>query len=243
MHASPSDTADSCGESVGRTPISEIAPGHDFHAARSESGHLTPEVWALTEVIVEAVQRISDQEIRFVISTQVHPDHIGGNENLAGLGALIVAHDNVPMWMPRELRIPRRGGASVSGSPAHTDGESFVYFPGSDVLHTGDIFRTNMYPIIDVYNGGSIPGMIDALEIAIGLSGPNTKVIPGHGRGFSDRAGLIEVLVMMLDLREDISRLVAQGMTLDEVLAANPPVEDDEKWGSSRRGTRTIWYP
>ena len=73
--------------------------------------------------------------------------------------------------------------------------------------------------------------MIDALEIAIGLSGPNTKVIPGHGRGFTDRTGLIEVLVMMLDIREDITRMIAQGMSLDEVLAANPTAEYDEKWG------------
>ena len=135
---------------------------------------------------------------------------------------MIVAHDNVRMRMLRELRIPRRGGIAfpqppeealpvltfgeaitfhMNGEevrvflvpPAHTDGDSFVYFSGSDVLHCGDVFRTNMYPIIDVYNGGSYSGMIDALEIAIGLSGPNTKVIPGHGRGFTDRTGLIEV--------------------------------------------------
>ena len=214
----------------------------------------------LTEAIVQAVRGISDEEIRFVINTHVHPDHIGGHASLAGLGALIVAHDNVRMRMLRELRIPRRGGSAfpqppeealpiltfgegitfhMNGEevrvflvpPAHTDGDSFVYFSGSDVLHLGDVFRTNMYPIIDVYNGGSFSGMIDALEIAIGLSGPNTKVIPGHGRGFTDRTGLIEVLVMMLVIREAITRMIAQGMTLDEVLAAKPTAEYDEKWG------------
>ena len=68
--------------------------------------------------------------------------------------------------------------------PAHTDGDSFVYFVDSDVLHLGDVFQTNgEYPLIDVYNGGSVSGMIEAMEIAIGLAGPNTKVIPGHGFG------------------------------------------------------------
>ena len=102
--------------------------------------------------------------------------------------------------------------------------------PELGLVHLGDVFRTNMHPIIDVYNGGSFSGMIDALEIAIGLSGPNAKVIPGHGRGFTDRTGLIEVLVMMLVIREAITRMIAQGMTLDEVLAANPTAEYDEKW-------------
>ncbi|MFT4860913.1 MAG: cyclase [Pseudohongiellaceae bacterium] len=66
---------------------------------------------------------------------------------------------------------------------AHTDGDSFVHFMQSDVLHLGDVFRTNMYPIIEKFNGGSFLGMIEAMEIANGLAGPDTKVIPGHSVG------------------------------------------------------------
>ena len=115
--------------------------------------------------------------------------------------------------------------------PAHTDGDSFVYFVDSDILHLGDVFRTNEYPIIDVYNGGSVSGMIEAMEIAIGLAGPNTKVIPGHGFGFTDRDGLIEVLTMLVDLRAKIREMIIDGMQFHEVVAANPTAEYDEKWG------------
>jgi len=214
----------------------------------------------LTESVIRGVREISDEEIRFVVNTHVHIDHQGGNEALANMGATLVAHDNVRLRMLEQLRIPR-GGGRVSPAPperarplltfdhamtfhmngeevraflvppAHTDGDSFVYFVDSDVLHTGDVFRTNMYPIIDVYNGGSMAGMIEAMEIAIDMSGSNTKVIPGHGFGFTDRDELIEVLAMLVDIREKITDMITDGMHLEEVLAANPTAEYDEKWG------------
>ena len=225
-----------------------------------------------SEAIVSAVRELSTQEISFLVNTHVHPDHIGGNENLAELGLTILAHDNVRFRMLQELRIPRRGGINfpqppeearpiltytsavtfhMNGEevrvllvpPAHTDGDSFVYFRGSDVLHTGDVFRTSMYPIIDVYNGGSFSGMVEALEIAIGLVGPQTKVIPGHGVGFTDRTGLIEVLVMMLDIRHEVTTLIARGLTLEEVIAAEVTTEYDERWGRVESWTAADLIP
>ena len=218
------------------------------------------QVERLIESVVQGVREISDEEIRFVVNTHLHRDHRGGNEVLADMGATLIAHDNVRLRMLGRFRGPRGGGVfspapserarpiltfndavtfHMNGEevrvflapPAHTDGDSFVYFVDSDVLHLGDVFRTNSYPIIDVYNGGSVSGMIEAMEIAIGLAGPNTKVIPGHGFGFTDRDGLIEVQTMLVDLWDKIREMIIEGMQFDEVQAANPTAEYDEKWG------------
>jgi glyoxylase-like metal-dependent hydrolase (beta-lactamase superfamily II) len=225
-----------------------------------------------TENLLTAVRSISDAEIRFVVNTHVHPDHIGGNNNLAAYGVTILAHDDVRVRMLTELRIPRRGGITfpqppagalpvitysdaisfhLNGEevrvfiapPAHTDGDSFVHFRGSDVMHLGDVFRTNMYPIIDVYNGGSFLGMIAAMELAIELAGPDTKVIPGHGSGVSNREGMQEVLAMLYDIRERISALVAQGLTLEQTIAAAPLAIHDARWGQVPSWTAADFVP
>ena len=219
------------------------------------------QVPGMTDNILRGVRQITDEEIRFVINTHVHMDHFGGNPVLRDMGATIISHKNVRERMFQPHHTPRRGGTyaaapiSEANRPiltfedamsfhmngedvrvwlvprAHTDGDSFTYFVQSDVLHTGDVFRTNMYPIIDVYNGGSLAGTIAATEEAIRLAGPNTKVIPGHGAGFTDRDGLIEVLDMMVDIRDTIQEMIVRGMHLEEVLAARPTAEYDEQWG------------
>ena len=219
------------------------------------------QVPGMTNNVLRGVREITDEEIRFVINTHVHMDHFGGNPILADMGATIISHKNVRDRMFQPHHTPRRGGTyagapiaeanrpiltfedamnfHMNGEDvrvwlvprAHTDGDAFTYFATSDVLHTGDVFRTNMYPIIDVFNGGSLAGTIAATETAIALAGPNTKVIPGHGDGFTDRDGLIEVLDMMVDIRDTIQEMIVSGMHLEEVLAARPTAEYDEQWG------------
>ncbi len=226
----------------------------------------------LSDTLVAAVREISDTEIQFLINTHIHPDHIGGNENLAEVGALIFAHDNVRLRMLEELRIPRGGGRfspqppegarpvvtyndtvrfhlngeevrAFLAPPAHTDGDTFVYFPVSDVLHLGDVFRTTSYPIIDVYNGGTLAGTIQALEIAVDIAGTETKIIPGHGLSVVDREGVIEFLTMILDVRDQVRTLIAQGKTLEEVRAAQPTAAYDAKWGQEASWTADDFLP
>jgi glyoxylase-like metal-dependent hydrolase (beta-lactamase superfamily II) len=230
------------------------------------------QVPGLAEAVVRGIRRISEEPIRFVVNTHVHIDHIGGNELMAGLGATIVAQENVHRRMLTELRIPRGGGRfmpqpaesarptvtfqdrttfRLNGEevrvfrvpPAHTDGDAFVYFVESDVLHTGDVFRTNMYPIVDVYNGGTVGGMIEALEIAVELAGPDTKVIPGHGFGYTNRDGIVEMLDMLTDVRDRIRGMVAEGLWLEEVLEAAPTAEYDARWRGTESWTERDLIP
>ena len=114
--------------------------------------------------------------------------------------------------------------------PAHTDGDIFVYFPESDVLHLGDVYRTTSYPIIDVYNGGTLRGTVAAMDMAIDIAGPGTKVIPGHGLEVVGRKELIEFRDMILDIQGQVLKLIREGKKLHEVIAAQPTAAYDAKW-------------
>ena len=226
----------------------------------------------LADRLVAAVREVSDGDIRFLVNTHVHPDHIGGNEPLAARGVLIFAHDNLRVRALERLRFPRGGGRfapqptvgarpvvtyndAVSfhfngeevraflAPPAYTDGDTFVYFPDSDVLHLGDVFRTTSYPIIDVYNGGTLAGTIAALELAIEMAGPTTRVIPGHGLRVVDRDAMVEFLDMILDVRERVLTMIEEGTTLDDVMAAGLTTAYDAKWGQEAGWTANDFVP
>jgi glyoxylase-like metal-dependent hydrolase (beta-lactamase superfamily II) len=222
---------------------------------------------------VAAVREVTNSDVRFLINTHIHGDHVGGNENLAELGVLIFAHDNTRLhFLSDRTRFPRRGGTfrpqhPVGGRPvvtdsdtltfhlngeqvqlflapsAHTDGDTIVYFPDSDVLHLGDVFRTTSYPVIDRYNGGTLAGTIEALERAIAIAGPATKVIPGHGLSVVGRESMQGFLDMILDVRARVLASIDEGMTLDAVMAARPTAMYDAAWGQEEGWTAEDFVP
>ena len=202
----------------------------------------------LTEKIVAAIKQISPQPIRFLVNTHVHGDHTGGNENFAKMGAIIYsrpqlrdrlahprtnAQGNTPRPAP-EMALPKvtyneRATWHMNGEEveliaiprAHTDGDTMVRFPTNDVIMTGDFYRSVAYPNIDRINGGSLNGMINGLGVVIGTAGPNTKILPGHGP-IVGRDAVVAHRDMMLGVRDAVAKLIREGKSEQEVIAANP---------------------
>jgi glyoxylase-like metal-dependent hydrolase (beta-lactamase superfamily II) len=166
----------------------------------------------------------------------------------------IVAHDNVlgrmnnrptSAW-PTETFVGREKEIFFNGEPvvmyhvpaAHTDGDSIVFFRRSDVIATGDIYRTDSYPVIDVQKGGSVQGVIDGLNLVLDLAVPEhheeggTFIVPGHGR-ISDEFDVVEYRDMVTIVRDRIAAMIKKGLTLDQVKAARPTHDYDSRYGAT----------
>src|SRR5438876_505447 len=118
---------------------------------------------------------------------------------------------------------------------AHTDGDSVVLFRGSNVLSVGDIFTPDRYPVIDLQNGGSVQGLINALNRILQITVPlkyqegGTYVIPGQGR-ICDEADVVEYRDMVTIIRDRVQDLIKKGMTLEQVKAARPTRDYDTEY-------------
>jgi len=138
-------------------------------------------------------------------------------------------------------------GVLIMHQPAaHTDGDSMVYFRGSDVIVAGDIFSTTSYPVIDREVGGNIQGVLDGLNKILDLSiaefrtEGGTMVIPGHGR-LGDSADVAYYRDMVTIVRDRIQHLVKKGMTLEQVKAARPTKDYDPRYGTTKNWTADMF--
>lgn len=212
----------------------------------------------MSDKIRAALAKISDRPLRFVVNTHWHGDHAGGNENMAAAGALLLAHENVRRRMSVPSG-PNAFGRTTEASPgvalpvvtftdtlvfhlngedivathvahAHTDGDAIVFFRKADVVHMGDCFWNGNYPFIDASSGGSIGGMIDAVEAVLKQVGPSTKIVPGHGP-LGDRAALAKFRDVLVGSRERVRELAVSGKSLAEIQAAKPTAAWDTDWG------------
>lgn len=198
----------------------------------------------LSERIAAAVASIDPDPVRFVINTHWHGDHTGGNENFGQRGAVIVAHDNVRRrlaagQMLRGDMVPAapRGALPVVTfedgvsfhlnrdtlrvthvANAHTDGDALIYWTGANVLHMGDTFFNGILPFIDLESGGSVDGLLAAVDRALGIANETTRIIPGHGP-IATRADLVAYRNRIRTVRDRIAAEIAAGRTLEQVQA------------------------
>ncbi len=204
-----------------------------------------------------AVARLTDTTIRFVINTHHHGDHTGGNERFGRAGAVIVAHENVRKRMSAQQLA--EGGERAAGdskalpvvtfaggvtlhlngddvqifhvSAAHTDGDAIVWFRRGNVIHMGDVFFNGAFPYIDLDSGGTLHGLIAAVDRVLEIADGETAIIPGHGK-LTDRDGLRQYREVLGTIHARFADLVRDGKTLDEVRAAKPTAEWDATWGT-----------
>lgn len=216
----------------------------------------------LAPKLTARIGELTGQPVEFMVNTHVHGDHLGGNATFADDGTIIFAHDNIR----KRLLVDPAPAGGAAGLPvvtfadgvtfhlggiearvmhlpnAHTDGDAVIYFPGANVLHTGDIMFNGMFPYIDLDNGGSVAGYIDAQKKLMALVDNGTRIIPGHGN-LATREDLRRNLDVLIDGRERIGKLVEQGMSEDDIVAANPLADyhDAYNWAfiTTERMTRT----
>jgi len=210
--------------------------------------------------LLAEIRKISDRPVRFVINTHYHGDHVGGNEAVAGTGAVVIAQDNVYQRMSTEqfshfrnettepwplgalpvITFNDRVTMHLNGEAAtayhvangHTDGDAIIHFPVSNVIHMGDIFFNGLYPFIDLDAGGSLQGMLAGVDLALGLANEDTRIIPGHGP-LANRDELAHYRDFLVKARDNVQSLIDRGMSLQETIDAKPTAEWDETMGTA----------
>jgi glyoxylase-like metal-dependent hydrolase (beta-lactamase superfamily II) len=216
--------------------------------------------------------RFKGQPVRRVFNTDWHVEHTGSNDVFRKSGAKIIAHENTKLWIsadfysdweqkrykPRPAEaLPNEtfytNGKTTFGSQsieygymmqAHTDGDIYVFFPQQNVLVAGDVVSVGHYPILDYVTGGWIGGLQNANQTLLKIGNAETKIVPGSGP-VQIRADLQAQADMCNAMRDRLVKLMRQGMGPEDMIAAAPSREFDEKWGNPdlfiRQAYRGMW--
>ena len=208
----------------------------------------------LSDKIQAALKGLSDGKLKFILNTHWHGDHVGGNENF-GAEAPIFAQTNVRKRMSTEQTI---FGEKVPASPAkalpvvtfddslsihfngeeiqaihfpngHTDGDSVIFFTGSNVVHMGDEFFNGMFPFVDIGSGGSVEGLTKNIGKILDRLPADVKVIPGHGP-LATKEGLAAYHRMLVETSRFVHEQIAAGQSVEQIKAAGLP-EEWKPWG------------
>jgi len=221
----------------------------------------------LHDKIKTAIAAISNLPVKYLINTHYHDDHTGGNEPFAKDGVTIIAQDNVRKRLAAgttngltgektppapqgalpidtytnfsKVRLPGRVADLKHIPNAHTDGDTYIWFKTANVLATGDTFINGRYPNIDFANGGNIKGMIAAADIYLKLTNAKSRIVPGHGP-VADKAALTQYRAMLVTARDRMEKLVKDGKSEDDAVAAKPFADLDAKWASTELASKNF---
>jgi len=201
---------------------------------------------------------VDSHKVQLLFNTHWHGDHVGSNELLGKAGVKIMAHENCKKRLSSKIfmeafnmeveplkpeGIPMqtfsKGGKMTFGGQkieythfpqAHTDGDVYLFFPEINVLHTGDLYFSGMYPVIDYTTGGWVGGMASALDSLLKVGDAKTRIIPGHGP-ISTKADMQASRDMLHAMMDKFDPLARQHKTIDEVVALKPTQDFDGKFG------------
>ncbi len=212
--------------------------------------------------ILAAIGELGGENVDFAVTTHWHFDHAEGNLVLGPEGTWLVAHENSREMMKEDRIINlviaayeqkaypesawpditfdddmqfHLNGQSIElmhFGPAHTTGDTVVFFKGSNAVHMGDVFNNAGYPFIDAGNGGTLDGVIKFCTETLKRINEDTVVIPGHGP-VTDYQAMTDYVEMLSVIRTRLVGLIDEGKTLEEVYAAKPTADYDEKMGDN----------
>lgn len=202
------------------------------------------------------------KRVQTLINTHWHPEQTGSNERLGKAGVKIIAHENTKRWLEYPQTEPGHDKAYGPLSPqarpnetiyssanltfageqvdyayviqAHTDGDLYVFFRGSNVLVTGGIVSNEGWPVIDYETGGWIGGLVDGLKALDGVVDDQTRIVPANGPVMT-RGELRAQHEMYATILDRLGKLLRKGLGPDEVLAQAPTKEFDAKWGDPKQ--------
>ena len=211
--------------------------------------------------IIKAIKKLSDDKIIYTINTHWHWDHSDGNLVLDSDETKIISHSNARENMqkgglinmgttilnqepyPKSALpvITHENGMSLYFNdekidllhfgPAHTTGDTVIYFTNQNAIHLGDVFFSNSYPFIDVDNGGSLSGMINYLEKIILVIDKDTIVMPGHGE-ISSISDIKETIEMLKTVKNRILISIKNNQSLEQIISSNITKDFDKKYNT-----------